>query len=345
MNIGLLAPFEESVPPEKYGGTELVVANLAQGLVNEGHTVFVLATGDSKVAGTLISIFPRAIRKESFAASGEVRNAMKIDGVARVLANLSKLKLDIIHNHIGWRFIPFAQQLSVPVVTTLHKPPGIDYEKLMYTTYPQHPYISISNSQRQSLPELNYIATVYNGIDVDHFTFKNEPGSYLAFLGRMSPEKGPKQAIEVAKEFNMPLKMAAKVDTVDKEYFTKEIEPLIDDQQIQFVGEIGPEQKSDFLSNAYALLAPIQWEEPFGLFMVEAMACGTPVVALKRGSVPEIIVHGRTGFIASNTQEMAEYLKQIPSINRSACREHIEKNFSIKTMTAAYLDVYKQQMR
>lgn len=342
MNIALLAPFEEPVPPEKYGGTELIVANVAAGLVEAGHQVFVLATGDSTTAGQLIPIFPRAIRKESFAQDGEARHALKLMGVARVLQHLQSLKVDIIHNHLGWRFVPFAQQLAAPTLTTIHHPLDIPYQQLVFHAHREHPYVSLTNAQRRPMPELNYMATVHNGIDISQFNFSNAPGKYLAFLGRMSPEKGPAVAIEVAKAAGLPLKMAAKVDAVDTQYFEHEIKPLIDNRQIEFIGEVGPKEKSEFLRNAIALLVPIQWEEPFGLFMVEALACGTPVVALSRGSVPELIVHGQTGFIAHHPTEMVASLKTIATIAREDCRRYAEKHFTIAAMTAQYLTTYEK---
>jgi glycosyltransferase involved in cell wall biosynthesis len=341
MKIALLAPFEEPVPPEKYGGTELVVANIAAGLVEQGHTVHVLATGESKVAGNLIPLFPQAIRKDPLAQDANVRNALKIMGTAFAVEELHKLDIDIIHNHLGWRFVPSARQFPVPTITTLHGPLDIPYQQAIFNAFPEHAYVSISDAQRRPMPHLNFAATVYNGIDISKLEYSPTGGEYLAFLGRMSPEKGPRIAIEAAKKAGMKLKMAAKVDSVDKAYFTKEIEPLVDGDQIEFVGEIGPQEKSDFLRNAYALLAPIQWEEPFGLFMVEALACGTPVIARRRGSVPELITHGVDGFIAETDEEVAQYISKIASINRSVCRATAEKRFTVEAMTNRYLAVYE----
>jgi len=342
MKIALLAPFEEPIPPEKYGGTELVVANLAEGLVAAGHEVYAVATGDSKTSARLLSTFPRAIRKESIAADMNTRSALKFMGVARTLELIAPLELDIIHNHIGWRFIPFAKQLKAPVITTLHGPLDINYQKPIYLGYPGHPYVSISDAQRRPLPDLQYAATVYNGIDITKFQFNDRPGSYLAFLGRMSPEKGPKIAIEVARQAGMKLKMAAKIDAVDRAYFTQEIQPLIDGKQIEYIGEIGPEEKSDFLRQAAALLAPIQWEEPFGLFLVEALACGTPVIALRRGSVPELIRDGETGFVVTTPTEMVERVSLLSTIDRQRCRQDAEERFTIEAMTQGYAAAYQQ---
>lgn len=341
MKIALLSPFEECVPPEKYGGTELVVSNLAETLVSMGHEVHLLATGDSETKAVLHPVMERALRKESYAEDQSMRNAIKFVGISNVIKIMQDLDIEIIHNHIGWRYLPFSNHFKIPTLTTLHGPMNIGYQNILYNMFPEHPYISISNSQREPLPNLNYLSTVYNGIDLDKFDFSELQGEYLVFLGRMSPEKGPKQAIEIAKKFGMKLLMAAKIDSVDIGYYEKEIEPLIDGKNIIYLGEIGPAEKNELLGNAYALLAPIQWREPFGLFMIEAMACGTPVVATDMGSVSEILVEGETGYIVENKiSNFVEALKKIPLISRFKCRQHVEKNFTKETMTKNYLNVY-----
>lgn len=346
MKIALLSPFEEPVPPEKYGGTELVIYNLAETLINYGHKVYLLASGDSKTRAQLVPIFPRAIRKEPIASDINVRNSLKYIGIGRVVDELMKIKPDIIHNHIGWRFIPFAHHFQAPTLTTLHGPLDVPYQQFVYGSFSNAPYVSISNVQREPFPKLNYVATVYNGIDLKAFNFVDRPGEYLAFLGRISPEKGPKIAIEIAKKVGMKLKIAAKVDAVDAEYFKKEIEPLIDGKQIEFIGEIGPDIKSGFLSNAYALLAPIQWREPFGLFMIEAMACGTPVVVTDMGSAREVISDGETGFVASNNiNEFVDAIKRVKQINRNKCYNRVRDSFTKEKMTEDYLRVYEKLIK
>jgi len=343
MKIAIIAPFEETVPPEKYGGTELVIFNLVETLVDYGHQVYLLGAGDSQTRANLIPIFPQAIRKEKVTSDLSFKNALKYIGIGRVFDELSKLDIDIIHNHIGWRFLPFAHHLQVPTATTLHGPLDVSYQQFVYGLFSSAPYISISNAQREPFQDLNYIDTVYNGIDLSQFDFVERSGEYLAFLGRMSPEKGPRQAIEIAKKAKMRLKMAAKVDAVDVEYFKKEVEPFIDGQQIEYIGEIGPKEKSDFLKNAYALLAPIQWREPFGLFMVEAMACGTPVVVTDMGSAREIISDGETGFVVpNNIDEFVGALKRIPQINRKKCYNRVKELFTKEKMTKNYLQVYEK---
>ncbi len=343
MKIALLAPFEEAVPPEKYGGTELVISNLCETLIDYGHRVYLLGTGDSQTRANLISIFPQAIRKEKIASDLTLRNTLKYIGIGRVFDELLKLDIDIIHNHIGWRFIPFAHHFRVPTITTLHGPLDVPYQQFVYGSFPSASYVSISNAQREPFPKLNYIATVYNGIDLGQFDFVDKPGKYLAFLGRISPEKGPRQAIEIAKRAKMKLKIAAKIDAVDIEYFKKEVEPFIDGRQIEYLGEIGPKEKNNFLKNAYALLSPIQWREPFGLFMIEAMACGTPVVVTDMGSAREVISDGKTGFVVSNNiDEFVGAIKRVQQIERKKCYDRVKELFTKEKMTENYLQAYEK---
>jgi len=343
MRIALVAPFEEPVPPEKYGGTELVVSNIAECLVGMGHEVWLLASGDSVTKAELVPIFPRAIRKEEFAVDMNTRNALKFIGIARVVDELKKLDVQVVHNHIGWRLIPFAGQIAAPMVTTLHGPLDVPYQQFVYGRFPDHPYVSISDSQREPFNKLNFAGTVYNGIDLSLFDFNGIPGDHLAFLGRMSPEKGPKQAIEIAKKAGVKLVMAAKVDAVDRKYFDEEIAPLIDGKDVVFLGEVGPEGKNELLNNAMALLAPIQWREPFGLFMTEAMACGTPVIVTDMGSAPELVKDGETGFVVKNDiDDFVEAVRKVGGINREACRKRVEDMFSKEKMTEGYLDIYEK---
>ena len=342
MKIALLAPFEESIPPEKYGGTELIVYHLCQ-ILSEKHSVFLLATGDSETKAKLVPIFPRNIRKEKISQDMKVRDSLKYIAIAKVVQELKKINPDIIHNHIGWRFLPFAPFFKSPVVTTLHGPLNIAYQQLVYGRFKKFPFVSISNSQRKPFKVLNFAATVYNGIDIKQFHFNDKPkGGYFAFLARMSPEKGPVQAIEAAKKAGVKLRMAAKIDAVDKEYFEKKVKPLIDGKQIKFIGEIKTSEKSDFLRNAKGLLVPLQWEEPFGLFMTEAMACGTPVIAFERGSVPEVVKNKKTGFILKTVGQMAEAIKKIGLIDRKECRKWVEEKFTAERMVSGYEKVYKK---
>ena len=340
LKIALLAPFEESIPPKKYGGTELIVYHLAQELTKRKHKVYLIAAGDSKTKAKLFPIFPKALRTYPKAQNLKSRDALKFIGLGKVLEYLKNIKPDIIHNHIGWRFLPFAHLFKALTVTTLHGPLNIDYQKMVYGSFSNAYYISISNNQRIPFQKLNYIGTVYNGIDVNKFPFSKKKGRYLAFLGRMSPEKGPVQAIHIAKKTKFKFKIAAKVDTVDKEFFEKKVLPLIDGKKIEFLGEVNNKEKLKLLKNAAALLCPIQWREPFGLFFIEAMACGTPVIAFRRGSVPEIIKHGKTGFIVKNIKQAINVVKKIDQIDRKECRKHVKKNFSIEKMVDEYEKLY-----
>lgn len=340
LKIALLAPFEERVPPPKYGGIELIVSHLADILPKKGHKVFLFASGDSKTKAKLIPIFPKAIRTNPYASNPKTREALKVIGIGKTIEKLKKLNVDIIHDHIRWRFLPFTSLFPIPTVTTLHGPLTSKHQKFIHNHFKKHLFVSVSNSQKAPLPNLNYVATVYNGINVKNFEFSEKPKDYFAFLGRMSPEKGPAQAIQVAKSAGVKLKMAAKVDAVDVEFFKKEVKPFIDNKQIEFIGEIGPKEKSGFLKNARGLIAPIQWEEPFGLYFIEAMACGTPAIACKRGAAPEVINHRKSGFVANTLDEMVKAIKNIDSIKREDCRKWVEENFTAEKMVDEYEKVY-----
>jgi glycosyltransferase involved in cell wall biosynthesis len=342
MKIVMLAPFEEPVPPAKYGGTELVVYNLCEQLVKMGHDVTLLATGDSTTSAKLVPIFEKSLRSSPETNAIEFRDVYKYIGAGRVIDYLQKNKFDVIHNHIGWRILAMSQLLNEPTVTTLHGPLDIPSQQKVYGLFKEANYISISESQRKPMPELNFLATVYNGLDIDKFKFFPEAKDYFAFLGRMSPQKGPVQAIQIAKAAGVKLVMAAKVDIVDEKYFKEQVEPLIDGEQIKFIGEVDHAGKLELLGNARALLAPIQWEEPFGLFFVEAMACGTPVITMNRGSVPELVINEKTGFICQNEEEAIEKIKIIDTIDRKACFDHVNANFSSEKMAEGYVAAYQK---
>jgi len=341
LHIAQVAPIEERVPPRKYGGIELVVYNLIQGLCQRGHKVILLASGDSKSAAELVAIFPRSIRTlPGVGNDAKSREIYKVLGLAKSLKYLKSQKFDIIHNHAGWRFLSFANLLNTPLVNTLHGSLDAKHEHVVYKTYAKSNYISISDAQRVPLKKLNYVSTVYNGIDLNKFTFQSKSKDYLAWLGRMSPQKGPKECILAAKRAGEKLIMAGKVDLVDQDYFKKEIEPLIDGKQIKYIGEVGEKEKNKLLGGAKALLALIQWREPFGLFIVEALACGTPVIATSRGSVPELIKDKKNGFIVKNWKEAAKAVEKIDTISRQDCRKRAEDKFNIKQMVNGYLDAY-----
>jgi glycosyltransferase involved in cell wall biosynthesis len=345
MNIAILAPFEETVPPKKYGGTELVVYNVIEELVKKGHQVTLVAAGNCQTSARLVKIFETTVREMPDAADMNFRNAYKYIGLGKVAEYLSQNKFDIIHNNIGWRLLAFEKILGSPVVTTLHGPLDVPYQQKVYGTYKSSNYVSISLSQRRPMPELNFVGNVYNGLDMTKFKFFPVPQDYFAFLGRMSPEKGPVQAIQAAKAAGIKLIMAAKVDTVDKAYFEKEVQPLIDGEQIKFIGEVDHAGKLELLGGAKALLGLIQWEEPFGLFFTESMACGTPVIAMNRGSVPELIKDGITGYICNTQEEAVAAIGKVNKLDRKTCFEHVLNNFSSVQMAEGYLEAYKKIAR
>ena len=342
MNIAILAPFEETVPPKKYGGTELVVYNIIEELVKRGNQVTLVAAGDCQTSAHLVKIFETTVREMPEAADMNFRNAYKYIGLGKVAEYFSQNKFDIIHNNIGWRILAFEKILGSPVITTLHGPLDVPYQQKVYGTYQSSNYVSISLSQRKPMPDLNFVANVYNGLDMTKFKFFPEPKDYLAFLGRMSPEKGPVQAIQAAKAAGIKLIMAAKVDAVDKAYFEKEVQPHIDGKQIQFIGEVDHAGKLELLGNAKALLGLIQWEEPFGLFFTESMACGTPVIAMNRGSVPELVKDGLTGYICNTQEEAVAAISKVDALNRKTCFEHVVNNFSSVQMADGYLAAYQK---
>ncbi len=345
--LAQIAPSEERVPPPKYGGTELVVSNLTEELIKRGHRVTLLASGDSITKARLVSTFKKAVRTNINVDTNSLkRDATKLIEVAQAINFLRQHKFDIIHNHIDWRFLPFVPLLnSVPVVTTLHCSLDADYQQFVYNAIPNKNYISISNNQRRPMPQLNFISTVYHGIQINKFAFNSKKGNYVAFLGRMSPEKGPFQAIQAAKKARVPLIMAAKVDLTDKEYFHKKIKPLVDGKSVRFIGEVNHRDKVKLLRNAAALLGLIQWEEPFGLVMIEALACGTPVIANNRGSVPELIQNGKTGFIVKNINEAVKAIRNIDQISRYDCRRSAEEKFSVEKMAEEYEKIYYKLLK
>ncbi|MGI8908414.1 MAG: glycosyltransferase family 4 protein [Candidatus Sumerlaeaceae bacterium] len=341
MKIALVAPFEEPVPPRTYGGTELVVYNLAEQLVTLGHDVAVYASGDSNTSARLEPIFPISLRADRTLDTPELREAMKMIGIGRLVNRLNSEDFDIIHNHLGWRLLAFAGQLSAPVITTFHGPLSVPYYQRVLGEIGQTPFVSISNAQRRPFPGLNYIATVYNGIDCASFQYNEHPKEYFAFLGRFSPEKGPVTAIRAAQAANVSLIMAGKVDLADRDYFAQQVEPLIDGQQIRFIGEVNHAQKNELLQSARAILIPIDWEEPFGLVMIEALATGTPVIAHRRGSVPEIIEQD-VGCVTDSFEQMVEAIGSVHHISRARCREYACDRFGCQAMAQGYLAAYEK---
>lgn len=338
MRIAQIAPLWESVPPPTYGGAELIVSLLTDELVHRGHEVTLFASGDSRSLARLESVHPYALRLDAAVKEYSGYEMLQLERVYQ-----QAQKFDIIHSHIGCVALTSAQMIKTPTVHTLHGVFTADNEKL-FSYARQQPYVSISNTQREPRLGLNYVATVYNGIDLNAHKFYAKPQepSYLAFLGRLSPEKGPHLAIEIAKRSDWHLKIAGKVDRVDVDYFEQEVKPHIDGKQIEFLGEANHIQKNALMGGAVATLFPITWREPFGLVMIESMAAGTPVIAMEQGAATEIIVHNQTGFLCQTVEECLTALEQIPKLDRAACRQHILQNFSVQRMVDGYEAVYRQ---
>lgn len=337
MRIAQVSTLFESVPPKRYGGTERVVSTLTEELVARGHEVTVFASGDSETSAELVSAAPRSLR---------------LDGKARDFAAFTMIELaevfdresdfDIIHNHADYFAFPFAHHAAIPVLTTAHGRLDLEEVLRVYGFFSDAPLVSISDSQRQPLPDANWVDTIYHGIDFRRYHLRTKPGDYLAFLGRIAPEKRPDRAIEVARTLGMRLKIAAKVDDVDRSYFQQVVRPHLSDPLIEFVGEVTDHEKDEFLGEAFAYLFPIDWPEPFGLTMVESMATGTPVVAMDCGSVPEVIDDGVTGFACKTLRDFIDAVPRAGDLNRARCRQRAEQRFSARVMADQYEAVYRR---
>lgn len=335
----MISPLFESVPPRLYGGTERVVFQLCQGLHEQDIEVVLFASGDSMVECALQAIVPEALR---------LRQPVVQDPLAFHFKMMSEVarrahEFDLIHNHSDYWMLPLTQMSKTPVLTTLHGRLDLSDSHAAYRAFSDAPFISISEAQRRPMMDLHWLKTIHHGLDLEGFEYHPEPGQYLAFLGRISEEKRPEWAIQIAKESGIPLKIAAKIEgKVGQEYYSQFIKPHVDGRFIEYVGEISEREKSDFLGNALALVFPIDWPEPFGLVMIEALACGTPVLARPCGSVPEILRDGLTGFLHSDLEVLAQKVQLLPQINRRDCRQWVENHFSLQRMTEDYLDVYRQ---
>lgn len=338
MRIAQVAPLFESVPPKLYGGTERVVSYLTEELVRQGHEVTLFASGDSETSARLVAGCPKALWQEPGCRETLPHHVRLAELVARQ-AN----RFDVIHFHLEYVHFPLVSRLHCPSVTTLHGCLYAPDQEALFDANPHVPLVSISDAQRRPIPRANWRGTVYHGLPLDTYTFRPGPGSYLAFLGRVCPEKGLDKAIEIARQVGLPLRIAARVDPVEQSYYEEVIEPLCRAvPSVQFVGEVGGAAKDAFLGGASALLFPIDWEEPFGLVMIEAMACGTPVVAFRRGSVPEVMVDGVTGFVVDNVPSAVEAVRAVPSIDRRGCRRVFEQRFGVARMAQGYLEVYRR---
>ena len=338
LRIAQVSPLYERVPPELYGGTERVVGYLTEELVARGHQVTLFASGDSRTKAKLVAPAPRALRLD-----GQERDdlAFHILELARVFEH--PREFEIIHCHVGHLAFPFARLSGASTVHTLHGRLDLPDTYPVFRHFRDQPLVSISHAQRHPFKGfgVNWAGTVYHGLPLEHYPYSPRGGPYLAFLGRISPEKRPDLAIEVAKRLGIPLKMAAKVDPVDRVYFEREIEPLLDHPLIDYIGEIDEQDKPAFLGGARALLFPIDWPEPFGLVVIEALACGTPVIARRRGSVPELVLHEQTGFIGDTLEEMEQAVKALDRIERAECRRDVEARFSVARMVDGYEAIYR----
>ncbi|SFI10061.1 glycosyltransferase family 4 protein [Planctomicrobium piriforme] len=337
MKIAQVSPLHESVPPRCYGGTERIVSYLTEALVEMGHDVTLFASGDSKTSADLCSVVPQSLRLDEKRKDPVIYHMLQLAEVARAAH-----KFDIIHFHTDFLHFPLFRHIDTPQLTTLHGRLDLDDLMPIYDEFSDMPVVSISDSQRKPLPQANWFATVYNGVPEETYDFQAQPGKYFAFVGRVSPEKGTHRAIEIALRLGIPLKIAAKIDPVDREYFETEIKHHLDNPLIEYLGEVNESQKNVLLGGALAALFPIDWPEPFGLVMIEAMACGTPVIAFRHGSVPEVMVDGVTGFVVDTVDEAVAACQRLGEIDRRACRNHFEAKFSSARMAEGYLAAYRK---
>ncbi|HEY4373476.1 MAG TPA: glycosyltransferase family 4 protein [Burkholderiales bacterium] len=340
MKIAQIAPLYEAVPPRLYGGTERVVGTLANSLTDLGHDVTLFASADSISRARLVPSRDQALRLDPDPLKSDIASHLSMLDELRRRAG----EFDVLHFHTDLLHFPFFERHADRTLTTLHGRLDLKDLSEAYRRWIEYPLVSISHAQRLPLNQANWFGNVYHGLDPVIFTPPANPaGDYLAFLGRIAPEKGPERAIAIARRAGMKLKIAAKVDAADRAYFEREIAPLIDDDPlIEFVGEIGDADKSTFLGNARALLFPIDWPEPFGLVMIEAMACGTPVIAWRRGSVPEVIEHGVTGMITEGIDEAVAGIPAIGALDRRAIRGVFERRFSARAMAQGYVALYEK---
>jgi glycosyltransferase involved in cell wall biosynthesis len=336
MRIAQIAPLAESAPPKLYGGTERVVSWLTEELVALGHEVTLFASGDSVTSGTLVPIVPKAIRLSRPRPDPFPAYAVQLDAIARAVSNF-----DVVHCHIDWVHLPLLAHLGVSHLTTLHNRLDTPDLPAVIRSFPSAPLISISDHHRTPLPSANWLGTVYHGMPLDSPKPSYEPGRYLAFLGRLIREKGPEAAIRIALATGMPLRMAAKIPRSETRYHKERLQPMIDGEQVKLVGELNDDAKADLLRGAAALLFPIDWPEPFGLVMIEAMACGTPVIAFRRGSVPEVLDEGQTGFIVDDEDGAIAAIKRLGDLDRRRIRATFERRFTARRMAEDYIRHYR----
>src|ERR1700723_1483184 len=335
MHIAQVAPLTEAVPPKLYGGTERVVSWLTEELIALGHEVTLFASGDSVTSARLEAMWPRALRLDGAVRDPNALHMMMLEQVYQRSGDF-----DVLHCHLDYYPFSLFSRQPTPFLTTLHGRLDLPEHQPVFTTFSDIPVISISNTQRRPVPQANWTRTVYHGLPENLLTPRPVTPSYLAVLGRIAPEKGVDRAIKIAIRCGIPLKIAAKVDRADQDYYDEVIRPLMDHPLVEFIGEIGDHEKPEFLSGAIGLLVPIDWPEPFGLVMIEAMACGTPVIAFNRGSVPEIIEHGVTGFIVENEEQAVAAVSKLERLSRSTIRQRFERRFTARRMAEEYVSLY-----
>lgn len=336
MRIAQVVPLQVAVPPKAYGGTERVVYNLTEALVRLGHDVTLFASGDSTTSAKLVPMIDSAICFDPDVDVSALHTAMLQDIYSQAK------QFDVIHSHLDYLTLPFVDRTNTPTVLTLHGRLDKPEWDSVFHAYADANYISISDSQRTHIPDLNWLATVYHGIDVDSFKYYPKQGEYLTFVGRMSPEKRCHIAIEVAKRTGIPLKIAAKVDSKEMPYFETVIKPQLDHPLIEWLGELDELSKRDLMGNALALILPIDWPEPFGMVFIESLACGTPVVTCPCGSVPELLKDGVTGYIGYTVDELVEAVEKVRSISRVGCRRYAKRRFDMGRMALEYVNVYSK---
>lgn len=339
MRIAQISPLFESVPPRLYGGIERVVSWLTEALVHQGHDVTLFASGDSQTRAHLVPGCEKALRHDGRFADRLLPYMLMMERIAELPP------FDIVHFHGEYQHLPFAQRLPAATewLTTAHRRLDVPYLAEFLSRFPHAGFVSISDSQRRPIPELSWLKTIYHGMPPDLYSFHERRGDYLLFIGRMASIKGPDLAIAIARQFGMPLKIAAKIGDVERTYYEEVVEPLIRAYpDAEYIGEANDQQKDDLIGNAYAVLHPISFPEPFGLVLIEALACGTPVVAFGQGAIPEVIEHGQTGFVCQDVQSAVEWLRRIPEIDRRVCRSEFERRFNVRRMAHQYLEVYQK---
>jgi glycosyltransferase involved in cell wall biosynthesis len=336
MRIAQVSPLTEAVPPKLYGGSERVISWLTEELVHLGHDVTLFASGDSTTSAKLEAMWPRALRLGGAVRDPNALHMIMLEHVAR-----RAHEFDVLHFHLDYFPFSLFSRQNTPFVTTLHGRLDLPEHQSMFETFASIPVVSISDAQRRPISEARWMRTIYHGLPEHLLTPQPVRPTYLAFLGRISPEKGALSAIRIARQSQIPIKLAAKIDPVDQPYFDEQIRPLIDGNTVEFIGEIGDRDKSSFLSGAFALILPLEWPEPFGLVMIEAMACGTPVLAFNRGSVPEVVTDELTGFIVEDEASAVDAVGRLGELSRPAIRHHFEKCFSARRMANEYLEVYR----